>query len=123
VTPELKRNRPARPAPASRREFRLVCLLDRALGALVKLLARLGRGEPARRPEQQPDAEALFKLGDGLGDSGLSDAEQSRGAGERAGFDYADEHLHRGQAIHGHSSKECILSLGAASAIRKEQTI
>jgi len=65
----------------------------------------------------------LFKLGDRLGDSGLSDAEQSRGAGERAGFDDPDEYLHRSQAIHGHSSKECKLSLEAASAIRKEWTI
>ena len=36
-----------------------------------------------------------------LGDSGLSDAGQSRGAKERAGFDDADEYLHRSQPIHG----------------------
>jgi hypothetical protein len=53
-------------ARSVRREFRLVCLLDRT-------------------------AEALFKLSDGLGDSRLSDAQLSRGAGERSGFDYADE--------------------------------
>src|SRR5262249_20154877 len=87
-------------------ELRLVGLLDRALGTLVKVLARLGRGEAARRLEQQADAEAPFKLSDGLGDSMLSDAEQSRGGGERARFDDADEHLHRSQSIHGHSSKE-----------------
>jgi hypothetical protein len=62
----------------------------------------------------------LFELSDGLRDSGLSDAQLSRGARERAGFDDADEYLHRSQSIHGHSSKECMLSLGAASAIRKE---
>jgi hypothetical protein len=52
----------------------------------------------------------LFELSDGLGNSGLSDAELSRGARERAGFDDADEYLHRGQAIHGHSFRECMLS-------------
>ena len=40
-----------------------------------------------------------------------------------SGFDYADENLHRSQPIHGHSSKECMLSLEAASAIREELTI
>jgi hypothetical protein len=107
----------------ARRELRLVCLLDRALGALVKVLACLGRAEPARRLEQQADAEAPFKLSDGLGDSGLSDMERSRRTGERAGFDDPDECLHRSQPVHGHSSKECMLSLGAASAIGKDQTI
>ena len=124
MTPELKRNRPARPLPAPRAASSAsFCLLDRALGALVKVLACLGRGEPTRRPEQQADAEALFKLSDGLGDGGLSNAELFRGAGERAGFDDADEYLHRSQPIHGHSSKECMLSPGAASAIGKDQTI
>ena len=104
----------------ARREFCFVYLLDRVLGALVKVLACLGRGEAARRPEQPADAKALFKLSDGLGDGGLSDTEQSRRTGKRAGFDDADEHLHCGQAIHGHSSEECMLSLGAASAIRKD---
>jgi hypothetical protein len=47
----------------------------------------------------------------------------SAATGERAGFDYADEYLHRSQPIHGHSSEECMLSLGAASAIREELTI
>jgi len=41
-------------------------------------------------PEQPADAEASFKLSDSLGDSGLSDAELSRGAGDRPGFDDAD---------------------------------
>jgi hypothetical protein len=44
-------------------------------------------------------------------------------AGERAGLDDADKCFHRSQAIHGHSSKECMLSLEAASAIRKDQTM
>ena len=65
---------------------------------------------PARQAEQQADAKAPFQLSDGLGDSGLSDVEQSRGAGERAGFDDPDEYLHRCQPIHGHSSKERLLS-------------
>jgi hypothetical protein len=99
VTPELKRKRPARPLPAS-------CAASSASSA--------SSIEPPRRSS---------KLSDGLGDSGLSDAEQSRGAGERAGFNDADEHFHRGQAIHDHSSKECMLSLEAASAIRTEWTV
>jgi hypothetical protein len=65
MTPELKRKRPARPLPGiACREFCLVCLLDRTLGALIKVLARLCWGEPARRPEQQANAAALFKLSD-----------------------------------------------------------
>ena len=57
--------------------------------------------------------------------SSAADALNSASAatGERAGFDEADEYLHRSQAIHGHSSKECILSLEAAFAIREELTI
>jgi hypothetical protein len=38
-------------ARVARRGLHLVCLLDRALGARVKVLAYLGRGEPTRRPE------------------------------------------------------------------------
>jgi hypothetical protein len=60
----------------------------------------LSQGDPARRPEQQADAEAPFKPSDGLGDSGLSDAQPSRRTEERPGFDDADEHLHRSQPIH-----------------------
>src|SRR5262249_3448693 len=75
--------------------LRLVRLLDRALGALAKVLPCLGRGEPARRSEQQANADALFKLSDSLGDRPLSDAEPSRGARVRAAFDHADEYLHR----------------------------
>jgi hypothetical protein len=44
-------------------------------------------------------------------------------AGKRAGLDDADKCFHRSQAIHGHSSKECMLSLGAACAIHEDQTI
>ena len=61
----------------------------------------------------------LFKLSDGLGDSGLSAAEQSCGAGERAGFDDADEYLHRGQAIHGYSFRECMHRPERLSTIRE----
>jgi hypothetical protein len=43
--------------------------------------------------------------------------------GDRAVFDDADEYLRRSQAIPGHSSKECMLSLGAAFAIGEELTI
>jgi hypothetical protein len=82
VTPELKRKRPERPLPASRAASSASSTFSITLGALLKFLACLIRGDPAQRPEQQADAEALFKLSDGLGDSGLSDAELSRGAGE-----------------------------------------
>jgi|SRR5271166_4561559 len=72
---------PTNPAAADRcprRELGLICLLDQALGTLVKVLACLSRGDPARRSEQQADAETLFKLSNGLEDSGLSDAQLTR---------------------------------------------
>jgi hypothetical protein len=57
--------------------------------------------------------------------SAAADAMNSSSAatGEEAGLDYADGYLHRSQAIHSHSSKECILSLEAAFAIREGRTI
>jgi hypothetical protein len=47
----------------------------------------------------------------------------SAATGEEAGLDYTDGYRHRSQAIHSHSSKECILSLEAAFAIREGLTI
>jgi len=83
-----------------------VGFLDRALGALVEAAARFGGRQAVGRSQQQAHAEAVFQLGDGLGDGRLSHAQQSGGAGEGAGFDDADEGFHRGQAVHGYSPSE-----------------
>ena len=46
----------------------------------------------------KPGQEHRLAAADALSSSSSAGA---RGAGERAGFDYADEYLHRSQPIHG----------------------
>src|SRR6267378_571248 len=87
-------------AGTTRGEFRLVGLLDRALGAFEITESCLGRRQSACRAREQLDAQKAFELRDRLRDRRLADAKLPCGAGEGSGLDHPDESLHRSQAIH-----------------------
>src|SRR5258708_37505049 len=82
-------------AGAARGEFRLVSLLDRALGAFEIAKPRFGRGQSARRAREQLDPEMAFELGDRLRDRRLPYAKLPRRAREGSRFDHPNEGLHR----------------------------
>jgi hypothetical protein len=87
-------------AGTARGEFRLVGLLNCALGAFEITKSGLGRRQPACRAREQLDAQIGFELRDRLGDRRLPDAKLPCGAGKGSRLDHPDEGLHRSQAIH-----------------------
>src|SRR6266404_87185 len=76
----------------------LVGFIDGALGALIEVLAGLGGRDASRGTSQQPHAESLLELRDGLGYGRLPDAKLIGSSRERAGLYHAHEGSHRSKA-------------------------
>ena len=77
----------------------LLHLAEDAHGALVEGLAFLRQRELARGAVDQPRAEPRLQPGDQLADARRRQAQFSRGRGEAAEIDDADEDLHLGGAV------------------------